>query len=229
MIRLHMVVEGQTEEEFVKSVLAMHLGAFDISTDVRCVETSRRRATIYRGGARSYAHVKKDLTLWMKEDHRPDACFTTMFDVYRLPTDFPAFDASRRHADPYRRVGHLEEAFAADLVHPRFVPYLQLFEFEALLLADPTKLTEWFIGHDEEVRTLVALSARFGSPELINDGEETAPSKRIIKVIPAYAGAKVSAAPIIAGRIGLPVLRQKCRHFHEWLTRLEHLAAGVSD
>jgi hypothetical protein len=228
MIRLHTVVEGQTEEEFVRSVLAMHLGAFDISTDVRCVETGRRRATIYRGGVRSYTHVKKDLTLWMKEDRRPDAYFTTMFDVYRLPDDFPAFAEARKHTDSYRRVSHLEEAFAADLAHPRFVPYLQLFEFEALLLADPPKLADWFVGHETAVQTLVATISRFSSPELIDDGEETAPSKRIIKVIPAYAGAKVSTGPAIVARIGLPVIRGKCRHFDTWLGRLEGLGTTVT-
>ena len=41
MIRLHLVVEGQTEEEFVNSVLVDYLGQFQISTDARCVLTSR--------------------------------------------------------------------------------------------------------------------------------------------------------------------------------------------
>jgi hypothetical protein len=223
MIRLHTVVEGQTEEEFVNSVLAVHLGAFDISTDARCVETGRHRARIYRGGLRSYAHVKKDLTLWMKEDRRPDAFFTTMLDLYALPKDFPAFDDARRHSDPYHRVSHLEQAFADDLGHPRFVPYLQLFEFEALILTDPARFAERFAEHVDEIQALVALCAQFDSPELINDGEETAPSKRIVKVIPAYEGAKVSAGPIIADKIGLPMIRGKCRHFNAWLTKLENL------
>jgi hypothetical protein len=58
---------------------------------------------------------------------------------------------------------------------------------------------------------------------LINDGEETAPSKRIGKEIPDYLGAKPTAGPIIAGKIGLETMRMKCPHFNEWLTKLENL------
>ena len=83
MIRLHIIVEGHTEEGFVKSVLVDHLGHFDISTDVRRVETARHRKTIFRGGLTSYQKVKKDLLLWMKEYQNSDSFFTTMFDLYR--------------------------------------------------------------------------------------------------------------------------------------------------
>jgi hypothetical protein len=102
MIRLHVVAEGQTEEEFVNTVLSLHLGAFDISTDVRCVETSRDRRGIHRGGMLDYRRAKRDLTFWMREDRRADAFFTTMFDLYALPDDFPGFDAGKGEKDPYR-------------------------------------------------------------------------------------------------------------------------------
>jgi hypothetical protein len=61
------------------------------------------------------------------------------------------------------------------------------------------------------------------NPKLINDGRETAPSKRILKEIPEYD--KATAGPIIAEKRGLPALRAKCRHFHEWLSRLEKLVS----
>lgn len=63
-----------------------------------------------------------------------------------------------------------------------------------------------------------------GSPELVNDGIDTAPSKRIIREIPEYASIKASAGPIVAEKIGLDNLRLKCRHFGEWLTKLEALS-----
>jgi hypothetical protein len=47
MIRLHMIVEGQTEEGFVRSVLINHLGNFDVSTDVRRAETGRHRKKVF--------------------------------------------------------------------------------------------------------------------------------------------------------------------------------------
>ena len=89
MIRLHLVVEGQTEEAFVKRVLRDHLGAWDIVTDVRCVQTGRKRGKTYRGGVRMYSQVRNDLLRWMKEDQNPEARFTTMLDLYALPRDFP--------------------------------------------------------------------------------------------------------------------------------------------
>ena len=59
------------------------------------------------------------------------------------------------------------------------------------------------------------------NPELIDDGPETAPSKRILEEIPEYD--KVAAGVSVVGKIGLPVLRQKCAHFNGWLTKLEQL------
>lgn len=61
---------------------------------------------------------------------------------------------------------------------------------------------------------------------MIDDGRTTAPSKRIIQKIPIYQGAKTSAAPLIAEKIGLTKIREKCPHFDEWMTRLEGLTQG---
>jgi hypothetical protein len=88
MIRLHVIAEGQTEEEFVNSVLAEHLGLFNISTDVHCVTTKRTHIRVYRGGAVSYEKVKKDVNLWLKQDKSQDVRFTTMLDLYALPDEF---------------------------------------------------------------------------------------------------------------------------------------------
>lgn len=225
MIRLHVVAEGQTEEELVNSVLADHLGAFDISVDVRCVETGRHKGKIHRGGMLDYRRAKKDLDLWMKEDRKPDAFFTTMFDLYALPDDFPGFAAARREPDPHRRVEALEASLAIDVAHQRFVPYLQLHEFEALLLSDPTCFRSRFREHEEGIQKLITICAAFASPELIDDGPQTSPSKRIAQQIPEYAGAKRSAGPLLAARIGLDAIRRKCPHFSAWLDMLEQLGS----
>src|SRR5262249_36994644 len=150
--------------------LAEHFGQFDITTDARCVETSRRRSRIYRGGAIDYRRVKKDLELWMKEDQNEDAYFTTMFDVYALPNDFPGFADAQKQSDPYMRVATLEEAFADDMKHRRFIPYLQLYEFEALLFCDPSKFDARFNEHADKIQSLINVCAQFDSPELIDDG-----------------------------------------------------------
>ena len=226
MIRLHIIAEGQTEEAFVKRVLRDYLGMFNIVTDVRCVETSRSSGRIYRGGVIDYGRVKRDIMRWMREDRNSDACFTTMFDLFRLPGDFPRFAEAMKYKNPYERVSEIERAFKENIGDYRFVPYIQLHEFEALILSDPSKFDVEFVDRDKAVRNLVKMCSGFASPELIDDGPETAPSKRIIKELPEYKGRKPSAGPRIAREIGIEVLRKKCSHFREWLHKLEALANG---
>lgn len=223
MIRLHIVVEGQTEEAFVNQVLANHFGNINISVDARPVETSRKRSYIFRGGIRGYKQVKKDLKLWMKEDQNPDAFFSTMIDLYALPEDFPGYKDARRASHPYERIQKLQEAFREDISHPRFIPYIQLHEFEAVLLCDPSKFDWVFIDHQNAISRLIQLTSSVDSPELINDNPDTAPSKRIISIIPEYEGRKPFAGPIIAEKIGIEAIRSKCPHFNSWILQLEHL------
>lgn len=223
-IRLHFIVEGQTEETFVRNTLVPHLAGRSIWADARCVQTSRMHGKKYRGGLSHYAQVRKDITNWTKQDRNPNVRFTTMFDLYALPTDFPGYDAATQSADPLQRADVLEDALAQDIDDGRFVPYIQVHEFEALLLADPAKLDSQFPKHDDAIRRLAETASRYQSPEHIDDGSDTAPSKRIIREIPAYEGQKASAGPLVAGRIGLYTLRAQCHHFGSWIDSLEALA-----
>ena len=220
--RLNFVVEGQTEEAFVNTVLVPHLAQMSIISVARCVATSLKDGVKHRGGVNNYKQVKNDISLWMREDASSDARFTTMLDLYALPTSFPEYESASR-LPPLQRVEALESALKEDIGDWRFIPYIQLHEFEALLLSDPQKLGAHFQCGDDAIRRLVNMASRFSSPELINDGSETAPSKRIIAEIPEYRGAKASAGPIVANHIGLDALRASCRHFGEWLDKLERL------
>nr|VFJ89904.1 MAG: protein of unknown function (DUF4276) [Candidatus Kentron sp. LFY] len=223
MIRLHFTVEGHTEKAFAKTVLAPHLGHFRVFADVRCVLTSKdkRSGKEFRGGLRSYQKAKKDILAWMTEDRDPQCRFTTMFDLFRLPDDFPGCPEANKEHDPYQQVDLLEGALARDIDDPRFIPYIQLHEFETLILADPEKLDCEYMEHREAIEDLVWMVGK-ENPELINSSPETAPSKRIIREIPEYD--KVGAGVSVTQEIGLPVLRDKCRHFNQWFTRLEGLA-----
>ncbi len=220
-IRLNLIVEGQTEEAFVRQILSPHLANFCIWANARCILTSRRGGVKYRGGIGSYGQAKRDIEGWIKEDRKSDARFTTLFDVYGLPTDFPGYKEAKQRSDPYERAKTLEDALGEDISDRRFIPHFQLHEFEALLLSEPQKLDAQF--DSTGIRRLVDMVARFDSPELINDGNNTAPSKRIIDAIPEYARMKLSAAPIVVEKIGLPKLRSQCKHFGAWLCRLETL------
>ena len=192
-----------------------------IGCDVRCVLTSVKDGYEYRGGLNEYEQAKRDIIDWMNEDVTCEERFTTMFDLYKLPDDFPGYTDPKSVDDPYQRVAALEKAFSEDIADSRFIPYIQLHEFEALLLADPRKLERQFYEYEVEIDKLVDMVAGFDSPELIDD--DNAPSKRIISEIREYEYFKKSAAPIVADAIGLPVLRKTCRHFGEWLATLEAL------
>ena len=223
-IRLHFIVEGQTEETFVNQVLKPYLGDRYVWADARCVLTSRRGGVKYRGGFRNYAQPRRDILSWLREDQNADARFTTAFDLYRLPPDFPGYGEAQVAADPYAKVRMLEAALRDDIGNWRFIPYLQLHEFETLLLSEPDQLAAHFTDGQARIQNLVAMAGQVANPELINDGPDTAPSKRIIAEIPEYAGMKPSAGPIVAEKIGLANLRLRCRHFGEWIDQLEGLA-----
>ena len=221
-VRLHFVVEGQTERRFVENILRPHLADHSIWVAARCVETKRSHGRKYSGGIRNYGRAKKDIERWMREDRNSDARFTTMFDLYALPEDFPGYEDARREHNPYDRVQLLEDALEEDISDCRFVPYIQLHEFEALLFSDPQKLEERFDRRNAEIGRLVQIAEQ-SNPELINDGNETAPSKRIIREIPEYESDKASSGPIVTERIGLSTLRVRCMHFGEWIGKLEAL------
>lgn len=224
MIRLHVTAEGQTELSFVKNVLAPHLADFDVFADARCVLTGRdkRRSKEYRGGLLSYNKAKKDIQSWIKEDDHSDCRFSTMFDLYALPEDFPGYENAKKVSDRYGRVRALEEAMCQDIGDVRFIPYIQLHEFETLILSDPQKLDWEYLEHGESIGNLISMVGK-QNPELINDGRRTAPSKRILREIPEYD--KVTAGVSVVQRIGLELLRDRCRHFCDWLSKLEGLSS----
>lgn len=227
MIRLHVTAEGQTEERFVNRLLCVHLSSCGIFPNVRCVLTSRNKRTKreYRGGFRihsAYQTAKKDIKAWIAEDNNRDCRFTTMFDLYALPEDFPGKAEANQQTDPYEKVRIIEEAFSDDIADSRFIPYIQLHEFEALLFSEPGQLAIEYFGYESAIANLdCMLDAVGGNPELLNDGYETCPSRRILKEIPDYD--KANAGIIIAEKIGLPKMRSECSHFNHWLTQLENL------
>jgi hypothetical protein len=228
MIRLNMVVEGQTEESFANRVIVPHLSSLGIYPNVQLI-VPRKASTsrVLKGGWNSYSAVRSHLLRWMKNDHGDGVWFTTMLDLYAIPPDFPGLAQAKKIEDYVERVTHLEDKFREDLLAEglyRFMPYLQLHEFEALLFVDPQSLKWEFLEHDKQIQRLTNLAKQFQSPEEIDCGPTTAPSKRLISEIPEYQSRKASAGPVVAEKIGLPKLRDRCRHFGQWLTDIEKLS-----
>jgi hypothetical protein len=213
MIRINIVCEGQTEENFVKQILAPHLNLFGINPTPHGLGTGIQ-----------YGKLKKKVLEWMKEE--PTTWVTTMIDLYRMPDDFPGMKENR-YSPPLVKIERLEAAFKADiekegLSNWRFIPYYQLHEFEALLFADPALMEEWLsLDFEVEPGTFVSIREAFESPEHINNNPEQAPGKRIKKLIPSYR--KPIHGMVVAKEVGLEKMRQECRHFNAWLTKLENL------
>jgi hypothetical protein len=226
MIHLHIVVEGDSEERFVNEVLAKYLIRFDIYATCRKLQTGWHGNIPAKGGLLKYIKFRNDILRWVEADRQMEnVWYSSMLDLYAFPIDdqSPYTADIRRIDDPYRRIAALEAAISVNINHARFIPYVQLHEFETFIMVDPDRLLELFVDR----RTgIIKLRGEIEGklPELINDSPRTAPSKRIIKFIPEYQGLKSSAGPLIAEDIGIPRLREACPHFNEWVTKLENLA-----
>jgi hypothetical protein len=233
MMRLNFIVEGSSEEVFVKNVLTPHFSTFNIYVAVRKIQTGWNNfaGKPAKGGMVSYAKFKNDILRWVKSDKCSKHCwYTTMVDLYKFPTegDSPYTNNLANIADRYLRVETLEKAIADDLKIKQFIPYIQLHEFETFLLINPERLQLMYPESAKKIAGLKKDIAKQPNVELINDTEQGAPSKRIIRFIPAYEGQKAQIGPLIAEDIGLETLRKRCAHFNQWLTKLENLNKPTS-
>jgi hypothetical protein len=225
MARLYLFAEGQTEETFADTVLKPHLARLGVYlTHIILVAHKKKKGRVHRGGGRSYLPMKNDITRFLAQDQNSNAFFTIMLDLYGIPGGFPKLDESEKlRQSPYNRVEFLKRAFATDVGDSRFIPYIQLHEYETYLFSDASALEYFYDHHAKQIANLKAVADNHATPELIDDGPQSAPSKRIIEQLPDYADAKPVVGPQVAELIGLPVILGKCPHFDAWLSRLEKL------
>ncbi|HVJ63298.1 MAG TPA: DUF4276 family protein [Tahibacter sp.] len=216
MTRVHLLVEGQTEEAFVRELLAPQFANIGVYLNPILIATSPTQ----KGGMVSYAKTRPQIVRKCRED--PRAFVSTMFDLYALPRDFPGRNAPGypAGANGAAKAAFLEVQLAADIAHERFVPNIVVHEFEALLFTQPERFGPW-VDDDRIVGQLQAIR-RDAVPEDINELPHTAPSKRILAAMPGYQ--KTLHGPLIAKDIGLDAMRAQCPHFDGWLRKLEALA-----
>lgn len=219
-VRLYITVEGQAEKEFADRTLKPHLAGYAIDVRPRVVVTNRKLGK--RGGVLDFERIRGDLTRLMRQESSPEARFTTMVDLYALPSEFPGWDEARKKSRPLERVAALEKALEAVFAEPRFLPFIQLHEFEALLYCDLSELQRRIADSENGINAL-RKEVRHLAPEEINEGPTTAPSKRIINHVPIYERNKVRVGAPAASAIGLGTLRVQCPHFGSWVSRLELL------
>jgi len=225
MVRLYLFAEGQTEQTFAHNLIMPHLAQYQVYMNKSIlIAHAKKKGFVHRGGGRNYEPMKNDIMRFLKQEKSSDVFFTTMIDLYGLHPDFPGLaEAESVRQDPLKRVEFLEQRFAEDIDDRRFIPYIQLHEYEAYLFSDPTCFEYLSAESTQGIKTLQTIASQYQTPELINDGLQTAPSKRIIAQFPDYGKAKPTFGPQLAAKIGLQAIRDNCPHFNQWLSKLECL------
>lgn len=220
MTRVHVICEGQTEETFVNEVLSVALRGKGVYLYPSLVGKPG-----HKGGALRPQRLLTDVRARLLCD--TNAYCTTFLDFYGLPGDFPGRKEAARDSGARDKAGRLLDALTqmlrADIAEEamrRFIPYVQMHEFEGLLFSDVPAFARGINQH-ALAESLQRVRDAFESPEEINDDVETAPSKRITKLFTAYE--KPIHGSLAAMEIGLDTIRRECPLFDEWLSVIESL------
>lgn len=219
MQRIIVICEGETEQEFCSKTLQPYFQNLGIHIQNPLIKKSM-------GGIVGWSDLKKQIEMHLKSDRN---AFVTLFiDYYGLNRghQFPSWIEAEANPSVNNRIEILESGMFSSIessVQNRFIPYIQLHEFEGLLFNDIQVFyeqisTEELVGLEELTNTF----RDFKNPELINNGIETAPSKRLKRIVLGYN--KIVYGNILAEAIGLSKIRAKSPRFNEWLNSLEQKA-----
>ena len=225
MIRVHVICEGQTEEAFVKELMVEPFLAKGIILSPALIGKPG-----HKGGNFKFDRLLIDIKNRLLGDVE---CYcTTFFDFYGLPEAFPG-KSTTTHNDTIQQksqkinvelVNKLTRELGQDVMR-RFIPFIQMYEFEGLLFSYPEKMA---LGMDKPnlIAHFQQISDNFTTPEHINNGAQTAPSKRIIRVIRGYE--KPLMGVLAALEVGLDSMRENCQLFNQWLTDIEAIAGDAN-
>ncbi|TQJ03976.1 DUF4276 family protein [Amycolatopsis cihanbeyliensis] len=191
--RLHVLVEGQTEEIVVNQVISPYLANYGWWTSHSLAKTKRPAGgSTHKGGVTRWAKLELDLRLLLR-DSSIDV-LTTVLDYYAFPADSPGM-RTRPAGPPHDRVLHVEAALRTSVKDPRFLPNLVLHELETWVFAAAEELGS--CGNDPKLAAILCRDVdAAGGSELVNDG------------------------PLAIAELGIDDLRTRCPHFDAWLTRL---------
>lgn len=222
-MNLIVYVEGISEEEFVKRQLAQHLRlhGWNSVQAIGVANSLGPKATT--GGLTNWRAVKADLNGLFKTHADAVTRFTTLWDYYRIPNTFPGVTVAKAAAQGVDRGTIIESALAEVFQEPRFVPYIQIYEFEALVLAALDGVKWLYPEHLPSLNALQQFCRNTGNCEGINDGPDTHPARRIDDAVPGFLRRKEEDGPSALRAVDLEVIRASCPRFSHWLGRLEAL------
>lgn len=225
MSEVFAVVEGLTEQTFVREVLAPWLAKRGVF--LRATQVGKPG---HKGG-NVYAVAKRDMMNFLKQ--RQDTFVTCFFDFYAMKDDWPGrkeADAANHDRKPVAVEDaikqDIETAFKGSLREDRLIPYVQMHEFESLLFSHPPALSKT-LGVKDSEGEFQLIRNEFKTPEHINDDPNTAPSKRIIEIFRNYRRGykKPLHGSIAAKQITIDTMREECPHFRTWVDTLVELGS----
>lgn len=213
MKRLIIVCEGPTENEFCLEVLAPELRRADIYVEAPLIKKSN-------GGIVPWAAIKRQIEMHL---HQGDAFVSLLLDYYGIRDSykFPGWMESKRIASMPDRWRFLCDSMKSDIspeLAPRFIPYMQMHEFESLLFSDIEVFQTNFSSNEMDFSILKNAIRECPNPEEINSRPTLAPSKRLLAAIPGYE--KVVYGNLLAIDIGLNRMVEKCPLFSQWISAL---------
>ena len=211
-MKVLILVEGQTEEQFIKIVLSPHFEGKGIFLTPTIITT---RSTVsgkdHKGGVTTYRHFSNDMKNLLRDTNATTV--SMMIDLYELPRDFPGVGDLDQDKG-VDKAKHIENCLKKKFQDNRFIPYLSVYEFEALLFSNPDE----YASKRKDISSI--LGECDNNPERINDNSP--PSKRLEHLKPfSRTYNKVRDGLILAGKIGLESMRDRCAHFNEWIESLE--------
>lgn len=225
-IQVYIIVEGQTEQTFVREILGPEMSHKGIFLCPILIGTPG-----HRGGDVRFDRAKNDIEKFLKQ--RVDTYVSTMFDYFRIDRNWPGKETVSQTIDDGTILSAEEKAkimesetlteikklFPDCNAENRFIPYIAMHEYEALLFSDADILAQ---KTGIPVDQIAGILSEYNGPEEINENPVKTPSKRLEALKPGYR--KVAMGKAIADSIGIQVIRDQCPHFSDWLTRLEKLS-----
>lgn len=217
MKRIIIICEGETEQEFCKKILSNYFSPQGIFLSAPKIKASH-------GGIVHWNNIKQQISNHLRTE--TDAYVTTFIDYYGIEDrhEFPSWQQLKDILDKYQRIQLIEQSMKADIdstISNRFLPYIQLHEFEGLLFNNLDTFKFTIPPSELNIEELQSVLNTYNNPELINSGKDTSPSHRLSKIIKGYN--KVVYGNILAENIGLTRIRSKCPHFNAWINQIENI------
>ena len=209
MRQVCILVEGQTEEAIVKTLLIDAAKARDIYLIPIIVRTSLTPAGASRGGG-SWKHYDRQLNDLLSQSHWD--LVGLIIDYYGYPSGAPGFELPEAPGD--QRQQQIVAALKEHYSDPRFHPLVVLHEIESLVLSAIRAGGGRGLLSEKTIEHLIRAIDDAGGPEKINNGEKTSPSKRLLALEPEYG--KTSTGISILQEVGLAAVLDRCPVFAAW-------------